>query len=107
MKDILEEQKLQLSGCTSTECAVEIGKILNVRFMVIGNIVKKTYTINIRIVNVETSAIVIADMEKCKNETELIDTIKVIVDRISGNKAFSSDLKQNSTAVLDLETKNE
>lgn len=107
MNEIIKEQKFQLTGCTKTECAVEIGKILNVKYMVVGSIAKigKEYTVNIRIVSVESSEVVIADMEKCSNETELIDTIKKVVENISGKKAFSADTKQNTIAILDLETK--
>jgi len=107
MNEIIKEQKFQLTGCTKTECAVEIGKILNVKYMVVGSISKigKEFTVNIRIVSVESSEVVIADMEKCSNETELIDTIKKVVENISGKKAFSADSKQNTIAILDLETK--
>jgi TolB-like protein len=59
MSEILEEQGFQLSGCTSSECAVEVGKILNVQKMVAGNIGKVggTYTINISFIDVESSRI--------------------------------------------------
>ncbi len=63
MDVILQEQAFQKSGCTTAECAVEIGKILNVKFMIIGSIGlleddkgsgKGEYTITVRVVEVET-----------------------------------------------------
>ena len=52
---ILKEQKFQSSGCTDSECAVEIGQLLNADVSVIGTASKfgKTYTLDCRIINVE------------------------------------------------------
>ena len=51
---ILKEQKFQHSGCTDSECAVEIGRLLNADITVIGTVSKfgDTYTIDSRIINV-------------------------------------------------------
>ena len=51
---ILKEQKFQHSGCTDSECAVEIGQLLNADITVIGTVSKfgDTYTIDSRIINV-------------------------------------------------------
>ncbi|HKI96877.1 MAG TPA: DUF3015 family protein [bacterium] len=38
INDILNEQALQQTGCTSTECAVQVGRILGVRKLVVGRI---------------------------------------------------------------------
>jgi opacity protein-like surface antigen len=60
MDAILNEVGLQQTGCTSTECAVEIGKILNVQQMITGTIGKigETYTIDVVLIEVETSQII-------------------------------------------------
>lgn len=59
MNEILNEQEFQLSGCTSTECAVEVGKLLGVQKMLTGSVGKfgKLFTIELRIINIETSRI--------------------------------------------------
>jgi len=59
MQDILSEQGFQLSGCTSTECALEIGQILNTQKMITGSVGKigKIYTVNVSMIDVETSRI--------------------------------------------------
>ena len=54
---IMKEQKFQMSGCTDTQCAVKIGELLNSNYIVIGSTSKfgSTYTIDCRIIDVETS----------------------------------------------------
>ena len=49
MEGILQEQGFQQTGCTSTECVVEMGKLLNVQKIISGSIGKvgKIYTIDI------------------------------------------------------------
>ena len=56
IEKVLKEQKFQYSGCTNTKCAVEIGKMLNSNYIVIGNVSKlgSTYSIDCRIIDVET-----------------------------------------------------
>jgi len=59
MNDILQEQGFQKSGCTTVECAVEIGQLLNVNQMVAGAIgqIEDIYSISLRLIDVETGAI--------------------------------------------------
>jgi TolB-like protein len=59
MIEILTEQGLQMTGCTSNECAVEAGKMLGVERMIAGSIGKvgRTYSINIRMIDVELGVI--------------------------------------------------
>jgi hypothetical protein len=59
MEDILREQGFQQTGCTNTECAIEIGQLLGVKKIVFGNIGKvgKIYSISLKMVNVETGEI--------------------------------------------------
>ena len=54
---IMNEQKFQYSGCTDTQCAVEIGKMLNSNYILIGSVSKlgQTYSMDCRIIDVETS----------------------------------------------------
>jgi len=59
MDAILKEQGFQQSGCTSEECIIEVGQLLGVKYMLAGSIgrVGSTYTIDIRIIDVESSKI--------------------------------------------------
>ena len=56
MNAILEEQELQMTGCTDTSCAVQFGKILSAIRIVIGEVNKidENIFITIRYVNVES-----------------------------------------------------
>jgi len=57
MKRLLNEQKFQYSGCVDTRCAVDIGKMLGAKYMVIGSISKlgKSYSLDARLISVESS----------------------------------------------------
>ena len=59
MQEILEEQGFQQTGCTSDECAVEVGKLLGVQNMITGSIGKigTSYTLDVRMFVVESGAI--------------------------------------------------
>jgi len=60
MNKILSEQGFQNSGaCNSTECAVEIGRLLSIDKMFIGSIGKlgESWFINVRIIDIKTGEI--------------------------------------------------
>jgi len=59
MQQVLQEQDFQLTGCTSDECAVEVGQILGVNTMVAGTIGKvgSTFSIDIRTIDVGSGEI--------------------------------------------------
>ena len=57
MKRLLDEQKFQYSGCVDLNCAVELGKMLGAKYMVVGTISKvgRTFTVDSRLIYVESS----------------------------------------------------
>ena len=59
MEEVLKEQGLQQSGCTTSECAVEVGALLGVDKMITGSIgrIGTLYTLSARIIDVETGEI--------------------------------------------------
>jgi len=59
MEQILTEQDFQLTGCTSNECAVEIGQLIGAQQMLAGSFGKlgSAYTIDMRIIDVLTGRI--------------------------------------------------
>ena len=59
MQQILREQDFQLTGCTSDECAVEIGQLLGVQQMLAGSFgkIESMYLVDMRIIDVETGGI--------------------------------------------------
>ncbi len=56
MDKLLQEQAFQRTGCTSEECAVKLGKVLNVQKMVVGSYstLGQTRFLTARLVDVET-----------------------------------------------------
>ena len=60
MDKIFEQFNIQNTGCTDVSCAIELGKMLNVERIVIGSVglVGETYSIQARIVDIESSEIV-------------------------------------------------
>ena len=80
MEAILQEQSFQKSGCTTNECAVEIGKLLNVKLMFVGDVIrlgegeKREYTVSARVIDVESGRVIASKEQSCKEETELRTT---------------------------------
>lgn len=86
MEEILEEQGFQQSGCTTTECAVEMGQLLNVQKMVSGSFGKlgETYTIDLSLIDVETAEIQQSFFRDYKGAIDgLLEIIQSIASQIS------------------------
>ena len=85
MEDILKEQAFQKSGCTTTECAVEIGKILNVEQVATGSVTKlgTRYSILVRFVDVESGEQTYSETGQCDTEDKLIETAKAVALKLS------------------------
>jgi hypothetical protein len=77
MDEILSEQGFQQTGCTTTECAVEVGKMLNVQKMVSGTIGKlgRTWTMDISLIDVGTSQIEKSFFQDYKGEIDALLTV--------------------------------
>ncbi|MFC1481780.1 CsgG/HfaB family protein [Candidatus Neomarinimicrobiota bacterium] len=59
MQQVMAEQDFQMTGCTTNECAIEIGQLLGVTRMVAGSIGKvgSTFSIDLRIIDIQTGRI--------------------------------------------------
>ncbi|OIO03408.1 hypothetical protein AUJ67_01195 [Candidatus Desantisbacteria bacterium CG1_02_49_89] len=84
MEQILEEQQFQLSGCTSQECIIQVGKLLNVCKMFAGSVGKvgATYVIALKIIDVESGRVEKIETEECPRceEDSLLISIKNIAN---------------------------
>jgi len=82
MDKILQEQGFQNSGCTSSECAVKLGRVLNVRKMVVGSFGKlmDRYFINLRVVNVESGEVVFSDTARGETVDDIEAGVVKVVD---------------------------
>lgn len=81
MSEILEEQGFQQSGCTTDECAAEVGALLGVHNMISGAFGKlgNTYTIDAKMFSVETGATVKTVSKSYKGEIDgLITEIEIL-----------------------------
>lgn len=86
MEEICKEIGFQLSGCTSSDCVVEAGKILNVQKMAAGNIGKvgETYTINVSLIDVGSTRIEESFLRTHQGQAEgLLDILREIALEMS------------------------
>lgn len=102
---ILTEQGLQISGCTDS-CIVKIANILNVEYLLFGNIAKNSqmYTISLRIVNVSTGKIIKTATEDCIGcsfENLAIMGLINAVRKLSGNRPKFDELAKERIVELD------
>ena len=87
MEMLLEEQGFQQTGCTSAECAVEVGKLLGVQKMITGSIGKlgKLYTVDARMFDVQTGEIERVSKREHRGGIEgLIDLLEVVTKDLAG-----------------------
>lgn len=86
IEKIFKEMKFQQTGLTSTEDAVKIGNMLNVRKMILGSVAKlsETYYITAEIVDVESSKIDKSETLKCNSLDEFPVIASDIAERYSG-----------------------
>ena len=87
MDEILQEQGFQQSGCTTAECAAEVGALLGVQNMVSGSFGKlgNTYTIDSKMFSVETGATIRSVSKTYKGEVDgLLSVIEVVAWELVG-----------------------
>jgi len=75
----------QLSGCTEAECAVQMGKLLNVQWMAVGSVSKlmDTYYITVNLVEVETGKIIASHNQEATTTRELLSACRTLAQRIA------------------------
>jgi curli biogenesis system outer membrane secretion channel CsgG len=85
MEKVLSEHAFQQTGCTTEECAVKLGKLLNVQRMAVGSFGKllDSYFLNIRVVNVETGEVIFGDSV----EGTTVSQLKIGVRDLAGRLA--------------------
>lgn len=73
MDKILKEQAFQKTGCTEVECAIEIGKLLNVEKMIVGSVGKLSnrFYVSIRVIDVKRGALLFSETEEVPSEVKL------------------------------------
>jgi TolB-like protein len=92
MGAILSEQGFQQTGCTEQECAVEMGKLLSAKKILLGTLTKtgEVLTITAKSVDVETGRIEFAESERCMNEDDLELASKVLAVKLANHISGTS-----------------
>ena len=87
LEKIMEEQGLQQSGCTTDECAAEVGQLLGAQNMINGSIgrIGNSYTVDIKMFSVETGETERTDNATYEGEIDgLLVEIKILAWEIVG-----------------------
>jgi len=85
MEKVLAEHAFQQTGCTSDECAVKLGRLLNMQRMVVGSFGKllSSYLVTVQVVNVETGAIIFSETVKGRDEDDLTKRVRELAQMIA------------------------
>ena len=92
MQDVLKEQGFQQSGaCNTDACAVEIGQMIGVQKIIAGSLGKvgKTYTVNLRMIDVKTGRMERSVTEDYTGEIDklLTSTMKTVANTLANSVA--------------------
>jgi TolB-like protein len=87
LKKILDEQKLGISGIVDETTATKIGKLLGVKIIISGSVLKlqNILEINARIIDVETASIIAAENVKSSAAVRLQDLVVQMSAKIIKN----------------------
>jgi len=112
---IMEEQGFQQSGCTTDECASEVGQLLGVQYMISGAIglMGKTYTIDAKMFSVETGETIQTKSVSHKGDISgLLIEMEILAWEIVGLEApprlklkRTGEEAKTTIAVLDFESR--
>ena len=97
IRKVLDEQNFQISGLTDVEDAVEIGRLLNVRAIMVGSVNRlgSTYFLNMRLISVRTGLVGLAESIKCTGgEEKLPDAISDLARNIAQKIGLEGSIVQ-------------
>lgn len=78
MAAVRAEHEFQQTGCTTDECAVKLGRLLNAQRIVVGSVGRflDEFVVNAAVVNVETGQVLYTESAKGRSSDELIAAIE-------------------------------
>jgi TolB-like protein len=99
---ILKEQAFQHSGQTETEKIIEIGKLLNVHFVIVGTLSRlgSMYILSTEMIDVKTSKIIKSEVGKSKSIEDMLDIAQNISMVLVGETTSSTIIKADSPYVM-------
>jgi hypothetical protein len=98
INEILKEQGFQQTGCTDTSCAVEIGKLISAKKILIGEATKvgQSIIITARIVDVELGVIEYSAKETATSEENIVNAVSILtrnlIIQIKGESSLPESL---------------
>lgn len=96
---VLNETKWQMSGYTSDEDAVSLGKQLNAKYIVVGRltVLGSLHVLYVQLIDVESAEIISGAERKFRSMEESYDQVEdlvgLMVAQITGNTWVTSDVK--------------
>lgn len=99
IESLMKEMELQMSGCTDSSCAVEVGQILALDYMMYGSINKlgSSFIINVYMINVETAQIEGTSKERFITIEQSYDVMPVVMGKLIEGDAYSGPTPDFST----------
>lgn len=87
LEKIIDEQKLAMSGIVDTSSAIELGKLLGVKAIISGSLMRfqNTVEVNARIIDVQDASIIAAESVKSSSATQLGSLVVQMADKIIKN----------------------
>ncbi len=101
MEEIMQEQGFQQSGCTTSECAAEVGALLGVQNMVSGSFGKlgNSYTIDAKLFSVSTGGTIRSVSKTYKGEVDgLLVIIEIVAWELVGLQAPADKIEKVAAA---------
>jgi len=87
LQKILEEQKLAVTGFVAQETAVKLGKVLGVKVIISGTLIKlgEAIEINSRLVDTQDGSIIKAEKRRAEHFSDLERTVEELATQIKGD----------------------
>lgn len=106
LQKILAEQKLSATGIIDDTSASQLGKILGVKVIITGSVLKigKTIEINSRVIDVESGSIIAAENIRSNAETDLYGLVIQLTSKIMQNFPLTGYVvkRTDDSAIIDL-----
>jgi Tol biopolymer transport system component/TolB-like protein len=86
LEALMEEQGLAISGCTTTECFVQVGQLAGAQKVIVGKVaqVGGSYIVSVRLVDVYSSRVEQSLAEKSGNLDDLLTVADKLAVKLSG-----------------------
>lgn len=83
--NVMKEQEINMTGCTDVECAARVGKLLGVRKILTGDIIRvgETVTVVCRVIDVARVNIDSIEKEQTRAKEDIFNVVGRLCDKLS------------------------